>query len=162
MERLPTIKTVANIDLDSYLSALPEVLKIDDTVMEDNNQMFYHWLQEKFPQFKNIDDVTIEELYIKNVLETGMSEANFFKYCNTEGIPVLASPDATDEAKTYYDFEFKLFLKQQELQKKEAYEIWAKANQIDSSPGAIMRFFDKEDKEYFVHTDSVHRGEIVT
>lgn len=161
MERQPAGPLRAKMDLDSYLVALPGAEVINGVTAEDATQIFYHWLSLKHPQF-NMGKVTVEALYLKNVIETGMSVDDFLKYCNNHEIPVPAPIDATDEDQTYYNLEFKFYLKDQELKKRQAYEDWAKANQIPTNPGATMQFFDLEDNEYLVRTDAEHRGEIIS
>lgn len=149
----------AAIDLDTYLSSLPLPLEIDGRIFESEDHLFYHWVTTRFPQFQMIDGVTLEQLYEKNVLETGMSVERFFQYCDEHQFPV---PIPTMRPQNeYYLIEFNTFRAEQARLKNEEYEMWAYQHGINTTPDAVMQFTDAEGNEYEVQTGSEQRGTIL-
>jgi len=161
MESISSSEKVASIDLDSYLEALPVSDVIDGRIMEDENHLFYHWLSKTYPQFNDIDGVSLEDLYLKNVIEVGMTVTDFFRYCDTHSFPCpLFNVDEVG-LQTYYDLAFSSYKDAEAAKKIEEYKIWAADHGIETIPGSIMKFYDSEGILYRVRTDAENYGQII-
>ncbi len=162
MERVPeSVERVASVDLDTYLTELPTLYQVDGQILEDDNHLFYHWVSKMYPQFQQIDGVSLEDLYLKNVVEMGMSTDDFYAYCDrTEhGFPIPAPSTRAENAN--YLYAFQQYQAEQSLQSDTRYEQWATEHGIDTTPGAVMVFIDSEGYRNRVHTDTKNRGMII-
>ena len=160
MEQLPILETVAAIDLDSYLAALPVPEYVEGKLMEDDSHMFYFWLSKYHPEVGVVDGVTLEDLYLKNVIENGMDENVFLQYCEHNKFPL---PPTYNEPETPGSFDglYRKYVAAHRQEKDEQYEAWAGEHGIATNSGAIMRFVDLEGYEYRVRTDTDNRGQII-
>lgn len=161
MEGSPVIERLAEIDLDTYLEALPVGDEVDGQVMQNEHHLFYHWLSKTYVQFGNIDGASLEDLYLKNVIETGMSEADFSRYCNTHNFPYPVSGDTESGLKTYYDLAFSVYMQEEATKRIADYEAWAATEGIATTLGSVTRFRDHEGKVYRVRTDAINCGQII-
>jgi len=158
MEMTPTADKVAAVDLDTYLEALPTELVLEGKLMADKVQAFYFWLSKYHPNKGIINGVSIEELYVINVVDNGMEEKAFFKSFYDFPSPV----DTSEETTNFYNFEFNQYLARQNQEKDAQYQQWAGTYGIQTTPGSVMKFFDKEGYEHRVRTDIKNRGQIIT
>ena len=162
MERSPeSVERVASIDLDTYLVSLPTVYEVDGQVMEDDGHLFYHWVSKTYPQFQNIDGVSLEELYIKNVVETGMSLLDFYTYCDRPEHTFPVPIPSTREENGYFLYNYRKYLDVRMEQNDQQYEIWAHGHGIGTRPGTVMVFIDSEGTRNRVHTDTKNRGTLI-
>jgi hypothetical protein len=162
MERMPSAEKLASVNLDAFLAvAQPVSDVIDGKMMQSMNHLFYYWASKTFPQFRNIDGVSLEDLYLKNVVETEMDEATFSRYCDTHGFPYPKVGEVHTGDKNYYDVAFEIYLNNEEELRKESYETWCEQNGISTASGTVMRFNDLEGNEFRVRTDYENRGQII-
>lgn len=165
MEQAPgSAERVAPIDLDTYLTSLPTLYEVDGEIMENTDthgHLFYHWLCKEYPQFRDIDGVSLEALYLKNVVEGDMTLADFCGYCESSGNQFPVPVPTMREENGYYLYNFQKYLDEQSVANDTAYEIWAYERGIDTKPGAVMIFIDSEGVRNRVHTDTKNRGQLI-
>lgn len=158
MEGIPNkIEKDAPIGLDAYLECLFVLDSIDGIHVENDVHAFYIWIPKAYPEFADIDGVSLTELYRLNVLEGDMTEAVFFDYCTVHKFPVPLKSELT----TYYVHEFEKYITELSEEKISQYEEWASQHGIETQPGAIMKFIDAEGNMYRIQTDSDNRGVIL-
>jgi hypothetical protein len=160
MERLSELDKVAAIDLDSYLEALPMPESVEGRLLDDATHAFYFWLSKYKPQVGVVDGVTLEALYLKNVVDGDMTEMDFVQYCENNQLPVPPTYIEADRF-GYFEHEFMAYMHQQKQLQDAQYEAWAEDHGIATTPGSIMRFLDSEGNEYRVRTDTANRGQII-
>jgi hypothetical protein len=161
MEGITPTEKVAAMDLDSYIKALPAPYEVDGKIMEDENHLFYYWLSKTYLQFKDIDGVSLEDLYLKNVIESEMSETDFFRYCERNKFPVPILDIDENGMRTGFDQVFTQFKNNERNKKNKAYELWAVDHGIVTTPGSIMKFYSSEGNLYRVCTDLENYGKII-
>jgi hypothetical protein len=151
---------IAPVGLDQFLEHLLTEVTINGELLENDDHSFFAWLVERYPRYKDIDGVSLRELYEKNVLESGMRIDRFEAYCNGFKFP---NPWAMDPESPLHHYVHQWNLYKQELQQNNdaAYLVWADEHHIDTRPGAQMRFIDIEGDEYLISTDRRTRGRIV-
>lgn len=161
MERLrnPELST-APVGYDEFKKHLLAEITVNGELLKNDDHAFFAWLVARYPKYVDIDGVSLRALYEKNVLENGMSAADFQSYCTNFKFP-YPTVDNPESDLYFYAFEWKRYKREYMRINDTAYQGWADDHQIDTRPGAQMRFVSIDGDEYVVSTDVVSRGRII-
>jgi hypothetical protein len=154
MESLTGKEKIPLVSFEQYIDYIVTESLIDGKRTYDSNHAFFMLLARE-KEFQDIDGFPIDSIFTKNVIENGMDADLFMGWCRAHNIPTPKNEDGTftqvgKDFTVWYDAALK--------QQKEAYELWASRNGIDTSEYAIMRFIDKDALSHLVYTDFEHRG----
>lgn len=158
MESEPTAEKVAHIDLNTYLEITSSLDQISGELPSTELEGFYLWHKNAYPDFK-VQGFSMLDTYRHNVLEGGMSEERFEKWCRDFELPhpdlflIPANPGLFIEYLEWYRLETD--------RRNNIYEQWAEEKGIDTRPGAVMKFLDSEGNVYRVRTEFDRRGEVI-
>ncbi len=106
------------------------------------------WMSDKIPP---IDGVRLDTLYQLNVVEGGMTDETFYRYCTNPQNHILPPAGSAASVELYKEYE--VFRDSWLAGVKTTYESWMQDHGLTTGPGVHIKLFDGTDTKVSVVAD---------